>query len=63
MFIVKKVYVSPDIKMMEMECEGILAGSGKIGFEEAETGPEIPVIGDDTGLELAGKDDDSAYWE
>ena len=52
MFAEKKMYVTPHVKMLGMDGEEILAGSGLVGMEEGELGPEIPVEGDDTGKEL-----------
>lgn len=63
MFEEKKMYVTPHVKMLGMDGEEILAGSGNIGMEEGELGPEIPVEGDDTGKELAAKENCYGVWD
>lgn len=63
MFAEKKMYVTPHVKMLGMDGEEILAGSGLVGMEEGELGPEIPVEGDDTGKELAAKENGYGVWD
>lgn len=63
MFAEKKMYVTPHVKMLGMDGEEILAGSGLVGMEEGESGPEIPVKGDDTGKELAAKENGYSVWD
>lgn len=63
MFEEKKMYVTPHVKMLGMDGEEILAGSDPVGMEEGESGPEIPVEGDDTGKELAAKENCYGVWD
>ena len=55
MFEEKKMYVTPHVKMLGMDGEEILAGSGLVGMEEGELGPEITVEGYGTAKEVAAK--------
>ena len=63
MFAEKKMYVTPHVKMLGMDGEEILAGSGLVGMEEGELGPKITVEGDDTGKELAAKENCYGVWD
>lgn len=63
MFAEKKMYVTPHVKMLRMDGEEILAGSKPIGFEVGKSGPEISVVGDDTGKELAAKENCYGVWD
>lgn len=63
MFAEKKMYVTPHVKMLGMDGEEILAGSDPVGMEEGESGPKISVEGDDTGKELAAKENCYGVWD
>lgn len=63
MFAEKKMYVTPHVKILGMDGEEILAGSGNIGMEVGKSGPEIPVVGNDTGKGLAAKENCYGVWD
>lgn len=63
MFAEKKMYVTPHVKMLGMDGEEILAGSGTIGMKEGESGPKFSVEGVDTGKELAAKENGYSVWD
>ena len=49
--------------MLGMDGEEILAGSDPVDMEEGELGPKISVEGDDTGKELAAKENGYSVWD
>ncbi len=60
---IKKAYVSPEMKITVIECQSILAGSGYSGFQHGQKSEIGGTINSDETGALAAKSSFFTFWD